>query len=453
MSGALVGYLLIAILFSTAFAAIAWMARFRDPQELWTASIRRITAVIVTAAATTVGFAIFYDEAREIGPVVLLVLQVAKDAPGLVLVSTYAGLVACTSVAIANRASYWERLLEACPRVFAAGLLLAIVVGLFGHQQAQLEDGPGQWAVLYRGFLYGPVTLYSVILALALGMDARILGGLDAGLKRRYYLFATGVSTWALLSADHIARPTVLALLGSSPVGLTARLFDLIVAGLWIAMAACMVYGYASKARARTGADHALAATNTYRMRSTDLIARLDDPKARWRELLGRWQRRKSEVAETVRERCTDNNKGGDEADRQARVAKTGLAIMAMLAYEPQSRGYQTRTQLADYRLAYEANAGRMNVDSPIRRVLLEDRIALATPSVLWLMDDSEDFDHSQISEEWVQVVALVGAELNLLPSHKTQAILSPDSRTLDPDVHQALKDVRFLFRDRPLSL
>jgi hypothetical protein len=452
MTQALVGYLLIAALFTAAFAMIVWLARFRDPDELWIRFIKRVSIVIVVAALTTVAFALFYDRAQQIGPRALVILQIAKDAPGLFLVATCVGHIRSSSVSLPNDSPYSDRILAECSKVLVAGLLASIVVGTVAGQTLQLEDGAGHWATLYRACIYLPMVFYSAVLSLAIFREARSLGRLDPEIRRRYRMFAFGISTWVLLSLDHFGRPVVVELLNWGPQSLGSRTADMGVTGLWVVMVVSLVYGFAAKPRLRTRADRALAATNAYQSTSSVLVARLDDPDAPWRADFACWQRSLAELAETVRECCRDSGDCEDEADRQARLAKTGINIIAMLQYDSPDNTRHTRNILEDHLAAYEGNVSGIPEESPAKRALLEDRVALVARDSLLLVY-SEELDTLEDDAPWVQVAALVSAELGLLPGWKSDEILRPGNHILSPDVSQALKDVRFLFRDRPVNI
>lgn len=452
MTQALVGYILIAALFTAAFAIILWLARFRDPDELWILFIKRVSVVIVVAALTTVAFGLFYERAQEIGPRALLILQIAKDAPGLFLLATCVGHIRSSSVYLSNESPYFDRILAECPKVLVGGLLAGIVVGALAGQPPQLEDGAGQWAIVYRTFMYLPMAFYSVVLSVTIFREARSVGGLDPALRRRYQMFAFGIFTWVWLSLDHLVRPLLAELMNWEPQGLAHRIADSGVTGLWILMVVSLVYGFAAKPRLRTRADRALGATNAFQATSSFLVATLDDPDAAWRRDFGCWQRTLAELAETVRECCRDYGKSEEEGDRQARLAKTSLNVIAMLQYERTENPRHARHILEEHLAAYEGNVSGIPEDSPSKRALLEDRVALVARDSLLLVY-GEELDLLKDKAEWVQVAALVSAELGLLPGWKCREILRLNNHILSPDVPQALKDVRFLFRDRPVNI
>ena len=437
-------YVLLAMLFGVALLGIWWMVRYKEPDQLWIGVIRTVTAIVVLAIATNVLYAVLKDDTLN-NPAAALALQVAKDAPGLMLVAVLVAQVRRTNVSVLNRPATIDGALGACPVVFAAAVLLSLFIGAMGGQQYQLEAGPGVYAAAYRLILFGPLVAYSLLLSYLISEDAKILGRVEPSLKPRYYLFSIGALTWALLALDHICRPTVFAVLGFSLEGGLARLADTSVAVLWLTMAVCWVYGYAAKPGRNTRTDHAIAATNTYRITSTNMVARLEDTKAVWLKRIPNWQRRKAELTETIKECCRDHDRSKKETYYQIQTGKRALDLLAMLAHEPSKHKARTAQQIQTFRLAYERHIDSIPRDSPARQHMLADPVAVAAKDVLHL--NSEDELCLRSTQEWVQVTALLCAEMNLLPLEKTARLLDPQTHTLDQDVYQALKDVRFMFR------
>jgi hypothetical protein len=262
---------LVVTLFLAALAGIYWWARVRQRDELWVRPIRNVCKIIALALATQVPYALYHKE-TSLHPASLVLLQLAKDGPGLLLVALMVGIVARKNAYLATRSPALRVMLEACPRVFIWGFVLAGLWGLLGGLPGQLEAGPAPAAVLYRALIFGPMAFYSLLISWLLAADARMLGRLDGSLGRRYVLFSAGALSWVLLATDHLARPSLILLLDAADDAGVLAAANATEGLLWILMAFFWIYGYAS-GRKVSQTDLGLSLTDSYRERSTRLNA------------------------------------------------------------------------------------------------------------------------------------------------------------------------------------
>jgi hypothetical protein len=240
--GALVGYLLVGLLFAAALGWLAYAVWLGERKVLWTSTIRRVCEIIALAAVNSAVYALAYDASRE-KPLALAALQLAKDVPGLLLVGLLVAETAGKNVTVSFRASVLLRLLRSCPRVFEVCVVGAAIVAVADGVQQSLEADQALAGVTYRALVFSPIVAYSLLLFQLIGGDARSCAHLDASLARRYRLFSLGSLTWALLALDHLARPSLLHALDRPPGSALHVALNAAMGVLWALMASFWVYG------------------------------------------------------------------------------------------------------------------------------------------------------------------------------------------------------------------
>lgn len=439
-------YSLLPGLFAVALGAILWFVWIRQRRELWLRPIKDVCAIIALAAATTLIFDLHYDS-LESQPELLLMLQLAKDVPGLLLVALVVEIVRRKATTLPSKPPLLTRLMDVCPWVFGCALILAALAAYFGGTAFPLEDGASASGVMYRVLVFGPMALYSLLLFWLLAEDSVAFRPFDRRLSARYAFFSGGALIWVALAVDHLARPSLIRILDPAARGASAAAADGVVLLLWLSMACCWVGGYAARYM-ENRADRGLALTASYRWRSTEISSWISDAEPRRRK--PGWRRCNTELAKTVRalachevDGLGSSPNGPMEVEEKVSRAGVAYALLAHLADRPSDATLRGRSELQALRLAHKYAARELPDGSPDRTRVCRDPLVAAIEPVLRLTDEPAPTD-LQGDPEWIQATAYLAAEAGLLPPRKQSVILNPSANAVSKDVPRVLKDVRF---------